>query len=444
MLFLKQATASQSVLIGPFVDSTDGVTAETGLTIANTDIRLSANGGNMFSKTSGGGTHDEAGWYTITLDATDTATVGRLQVSVAVSGALPVFAEFQVLEEAIFDALLGASATGLLPANVTQFGGSNGTFASGRPEVNATHLGGTSQTGRDIGASVLLSSGTGTGQLDFTSGVVKANLAQILGTALTETAGQIAAAFKKFFDVATPTGTVNSLPDAAPDAAGGLPISDAGGLDLDAQIGTDIDNIAARLGTPSDFGSGTSTIAANLQDMADNGTATFDRSTDSLQAIRDHIGDGTNLTEAGGTGDQFTGIAAVGAVTGNVGGNVTGTVGGLSTQAKADVNAEADQAISDAALATAAALATVDGIVDNLNLGIIYGSAVTGTLSTTQATTDLTGYADDQLIGAVIIWTSGDCEGERTDITDSANTGGLLTFTALTTAPANGDTFKIV
>lgn len=77
--------------------------------------------------------------------------------------------------------------------------------------VNATSIGGTAQTGRDLGASVLLSSGTGAGQLDFTSGVVKANLAQILGTALTETAGQIAAAFKKFFDIASPTSTMNVI-----------------------------------------------------------------------------------------------------------------------------------------------------------------------------------------------------------------------------------------
>lgn len=63
---------------------------------------------------------------------------------------------------------------------------------------------------------------------------LEVDLVSILGTALTETAGLIAAAFKKFFNVATPTGTVNSLPDAAPDAAGGLPISDAGGLDMDA------------------------------------------------------------------------------------------------------------------------------------------------------------------------------------------------------------------
>lgn len=52
------------------------------------------------------------------------------------------------------------------------------------------------------------------------------------------------------------------------------------------------------LGTPSDFGSGTSTLAANLQDMADNGTATFDRSTDSLQAIRDR-GDAAWTTGSG-------------------------------------------------------------------------------------------------------------------------------------------------
>lgn len=87
--------------------------------------------------------------------------------------------------------------------------------ASGLADANAVKLGpsgsGTTQTARDIGASVLLSAGTGTGQLDFTSGVVKANLAQILGTALTETAGQIAAAFKQFFDVASPTGTMKAI-----------------------------------------------------------------------------------------------------------------------------------------------------------------------------------------------------------------------------------------
>lgn len=42
-----------------------------------------------------------------------------------------------------------------VPANVTQFGGSNGTFASGRPEVNASHAAGTAWNSGAIGASTL-------------------------------------------------------------------------------------------------------------------------------------------------------------------------------------------------------------------------------------------------------------------------------------------------
>lgn len=137
MMYLRQSTASQSVLIGPFVDSTDGATAETGLTIANTDIRISKNGANIVAKNSGGATHDEAGWYSITLDATDTDTVGRLQVHCKMSGALMVHAEFHVLEEAAFDALFAASAPGPvtssdLPAN---FGDLSITATTGRVDV---------------------------------------------------------------------------------------------------------------------------------------------------------------------------------------------------------------------------------------------------------------------------------------------------------------------
>lgn len=47
--------------------------------------------------------------------------------------------------------------------------------------VSTKYVGGTLQTARDLGASVLLSTGTGTGQLDFTSGVVKSNSTQWLG-----------------------------------------------------------------------------------------------------------------------------------------------------------------------------------------------------------------------------------------------------------------------
>lgn len=117
MQYLRQSTASQSVLIGPYIDDTDGKTAETGLTIANTDIRLSKNGANIAAKNSGGGTHDELGYYAITLDATDTNTVGRLQVMSHVAGALPVYHEFQVLEEATYDFLFANGATPIADIN---------------------------------------------------------------------------------------------------------------------------------------------------------------------------------------------------------------------------------------------------------------------------------------------------------------------------------------
>lgn len=53
--------------------------------------------------------------------------------------------------------------------------------------------------------------GNVTGSVGSVVATVAANLTQILGTALTETAGQIAAAFKQFFDVAAPTGTMKAI-----------------------------------------------------------------------------------------------------------------------------------------------------------------------------------------------------------------------------------------
>jgi len=112
-MFLRQSTASQEVLIGPFLDDTDGKTAETGLTIANTDCKIWKSGATTeANKNSGGATHIAAGRYYIVLDATDTDTVGMIEINIAVSGALPVQKRLYVLEEAAFDALFAASSPG--------------------------------------------------------------------------------------------------------------------------------------------------------------------------------------------------------------------------------------------------------------------------------------------------------------------------------------------
>lgn len=66
--WLRQNTAA-TVKMGPFLDETDGKTAETGLTIAQADVRLSKNGGDFAQKNdAAGATHDENGWYDVPLD----------------------------------------------------------------------------------------------------------------------------------------------------------------------------------------------------------------------------------------------------------------------------------------------------------------------------------------------------------------------------------------
>lgn len=141
-IILKQSTASQEILLGPFLDDTDGKTAETGLTIANTDIKIwKAGGTSEASKNSGGATHIAAGRYYAVLDATDTDTLGSLEINVHVAGALPVRRECVVLAANVYDSLIGG--TDLLQVDVSQFGNSAGTFSGGRPEVNTTHAAGT-------------------------------------------------------------------------------------------------------------------------------------------------------------------------------------------------------------------------------------------------------------------------------------------------------------
>lgn len=80
---LKQSTASQKVPVRLF-DSTDHVTPETG--IAAPTITISKAGAALASPSDGTWTELAGGAYTVTLNATDTATVGALIVRVVATG----------------------------------------------------------------------------------------------------------------------------------------------------------------------------------------------------------------------------------------------------------------------------------------------------------------------------------------------------------------------
>ena len=142
------------------------------------------------------------------------------------------------------------------------------------------------------------------------------------------------------------------------------------------------------------------------------------------------------------------------------------TATGFATSgALATVDSNVDAILVDTGTtlpATLSGLSTFDATTDTVDVGAIDGSttaaarlsdsaetmvlgaAITGTLSTTQMSTDLTEATDDHYNGRVIIWTSGVLQDQATNITDYNGTTKALTYTATTEAPSNGDTFIIV
>lgn len=320
--FLRQSTASQTRWIGPFLDDTDFKTAETALSIANTDIKVSKNGGASASKNSGGGTHDVNGLYAVTWDATDTATVGQLFYSVKVAGALQVFGTYTVLEEEVYDDLMAASAVGYLKpqtagrdllvdatgnadARLADGVSHGGTLGSGTATLALSRLSVVSQSAN---TNAVTATGNGTGHgMALTSG------SGATGNGLT----LLSASANGHGLKSTGTGTG----DGAELTAG------ASGADLDADIAGTI-----------------TTVTGNV-----NGNV------------------GGNVTGSVGSvvGAVGSVTGAVGSVTGNVGGNVTGSVGSVAAGGIAAASFAAGAIDASAIAANAIGASEIaDGAID--------------------------------------------------------------------------------
>ena len=128
-MVLKQSTAVD-VLIGPFVDLTDGASAENSESPA---VKLSKNGGALAAKNDATTPSLSAdGYYICDLNATDTNTVGTLVLTVAASAtALPVRHEFQVVAANVYDSLYAASGTDTLQVETTTNSDKTGYSISG-------------------------------------------------------------------------------------------------------------------------------------------------------------------------------------------------------------------------------------------------------------------------------------------------------------------------
>lgn len=114
-----QANTAVDLMVGPFVDDTDGKTAETGLTITEAEVFLSKNGGNHADKSEATSlSHKGLGNYLCKLDATDTNTEGILTLMIHESGALPIKMEYMVLAQAAYISLVTAKDSGYMDVDV--------------------------------------------------------------------------------------------------------------------------------------------------------------------------------------------------------------------------------------------------------------------------------------------------------------------------------------
>ncbi|TGR13168.1 hypothetical protein EN833_08335 [Mesorhizobium sp. M4B.F.Ca.ET.190.01.1.1] len=158
------------------VDSTDLITKKTGLT--SFTVYRSRNGGTMTAYTTPTiierSSANAPGLYALLVDEdttiASTSDAEEYAVRITQASMAPVT---RVVELFRRDTTAGRTAT---------------VDANGRVDVGS--IGGTAQTARDIGASVLLSSGTGTGQVSLSAGIAAVNVTQFGGAAGTFASGR--------------------------------------------------------------------------------------------------------------------------------------------------------------------------------------------------------------------------------------------------------------
>ena len=75
--------------------------------------------------------------------------------------------------------------------------------------------------------------------------------------------------------------------------------------------------------------------------------------------------------------------------------------------------------------------------------GLVLGKAVTGTLTASAFTTDLTEATNDHYNGRSLTFTTGTLTGQQTTILDYVGATKTLVVAAMTEAPANNDQFFI-
>ena len=334
MIPLKQSTAV-NVMLGPFVDSTDGVTTEESLTLAQADLQISKNGGAAAQKNNvTSATHIYGGNYSVPLDTTDTGTLGSLRLMCKKSGALPVVKDFMVLPANVYDSLYAGSD--YLQVDAMQVEGSDAT-----DQINAA----CDTAISDAALATASALNTHDGKLDTVDSNVDAILLDTaeIGTA---GAGLSAIPWNAAWDTEVQSECTDALNAYDPPTKSEMDAGFAGLNDLSAaEVNAEVDN-ALNTAIP--------------------GSPTADSINERIAALDD-------LLQSGGSGDAAAILADTNELQGNQGNWVTAT--GFSTHSAADVRAEMDSnstqlaaIIEDTGTTLDGKLNTIDTVVDAIKL----------------------------------------------------------------------------
>lgn len=275
MQYLKADTVTE-VLIGPVVAVGDGFTPVTTLTIAAADeAEIIKHGATTVTAITGtlAAITSADGYYALDLVTGDVDTEGRLTILINDDSlCLPVRHDFMVVNANVFDSLFAAATTDYLQVdNVQHLGTAFATpTVAGVPEVDLTHVAGATTNVSALATNV---------------DAILTDTADMQPKLGTPAGASISA------DLLVIDNFVDGLETTIGSAGAGLtgvPWNAAWDAEVqsecnDALVALDLDHLTNNGTTVPAITAGTF-----IDQIMDDGTAVYDRTTDSLQAIKDH------------------------------------------------------------------------------------------------------------------------------------------------------------
>ena len=432
-IYLRQSTASQEVTLGPFVDSTDGNTEETGLTIANTDILIHKAGGTTLpTKTSGGATHISNGIYYAVLDATDTNTIGPLVIYCHPSGALATRVECVVLDEAVYDVLFGTTAPSTYAGADT-----SGTTTLLSRLGTPSDLGGGATISANLSDIEAQTDDIGAAGAGLTALATQASVNTIDDFLDTEIAAIKAVTDQITFGTANRVNAQVYGVETGAITAGAIATDAIGAAELAADA---VSEIAAAISIPS---------AATIADAVWDEDATAHQTQGTFgQAIGDPVADSKTIYAAVVTDASGASVGVdTTAILEDTGTTLQAELDGIQADTE-DIQSRIPAALTGAGNIKADVLAisgdttaadTLEAALDGTITATVNDAAAT----TTSFVTTLSSSVNDFYNGRILTFTSGALAGQQTEITDYVGATLTVTVVALTAAPANGVSFVV-